>query len=83
MSVTPLDEKNVELVQNEATVTTAIDLGVTTDINPDGLRKSAFDELRIWDAVKIFRVAVFYCFMCYTMSMLDGWSVGQAVSLSG
>ena len=44
-------------------------------IDPQGLRKSSFDELSMLQALKKFRMAILYCFLCYTMSMLDGWAV--------
>ena len=47
-----------------------------------GLRKSAFDQLPILRTVKIFRRAVLYCFLCYTMSMLDGWAVSLKAFVS-
>ena len=39
------------------------------------LRKSRFDTLTIFQTVKVFRVAILYCIMAYTMGMIDGWEV--------
>lgn len=73
----PLDEKVVDDIQVEHVAPPGGILGGEIDV--DGVRKSAFDELRIWDTVKIFKRATFYCFICYSMSMLDGWSVSWAI----
>lgn len=60
-------------------------LGVTADLDlgPDGIRKSAFDKIGAWEAVKLFRWAAFYCCTAYTMSMLDGWSVSRVQARRG
>ena len=79
MSATIVDEKKEDVVHQEST-SVVLD-GILPGENPDGVRKSTFDGLEIWQTVKVFRRAVFYCCTVYTMSMLDGWSVSDLVSL--
>ena len=71
-----LDDKNLEIVAEVPSQLLQEDIDSKPDfVDPNGVRKSSFDELPILRTVKIFRWSVFYCFMCYTMSMLDGWGV--------
>lgn len=42
----------------------------------DGLVKSRFDELSIRQTVWLFKVSAFYCFIAYTSSVMEGFSVG-------
>ena len=43
--------------------------------NEGGLLKSRFDELSIPRTLWVFRKAALYCFLSYTLNMLDGWQV--------
>ncbi|ORX38163.1 general substrate transporter [Kockovaella imperatae] len=72
-----IDEK-ADIIQNEAPI---LEGGAQTELNHEGVRKSAFDNLGVWETAKTFRRAVFFCVACYTMSMLDGWSVSVAGSI--
>ena len=78
MSDLPVDEKNIEVAQIESP-NDLLSGSILAD-SPDGVRKSTFDSLAIWQTVKIFRRAVFYCCTVYTLSMLDGWSVSRCIS---
>ena len=78
--LTDIDEKNLGIDEKNAGVlhihaANPIAPGGILSESADGVRKSTFDGLAIWQTVKVFKRAVFYCCIVYTLSMLDGWSV--------
>ncbi|GFZ44385.1 hypothetical protein JCM24511_02107 [Saitozyma sp. JCM 24511] len=46
-----------------------------------GILKSRWDELSISKTLRVFRRAALYCFLSYTLNMLDGWQIGIAGSI--
>lgn len=71
----PLDDKPEFAHLDHVDTLTAAGDAKGADLG-EGLYKSRWDELSVWQAMWTFRRSSFYTFMVYTAYIIDGYEVG-------